>query len=148
MSGKHLILDLQSCNKKKIGDANYLKAFLNKLVELIKMKAMTNPIILEATAEMPGLTGVVILATSHISIHTFTDTNHVAMDVFSCKDFQESVVTEYVEQELNPERFDTQVIKREGLYERKASSFEKSPGLPVKPKEDSESKPKKTKKLK
>ena len=34
-----------------------------------------------------GVSGFVIIAESHISIHTFPDRGYVNIDVFSCKDF-------------------------------------------------------------
>jgi S-adenosylmethionine decarboxylase proenzyme len=33
---------------------------------------------------MPGITGVAILAESHISIHTWPETEYAAIDVFMC----------------------------------------------------------------
>ena len=34
-----------------------------------------------------GVSGFVIIAESHISVHTFPDRGHVNVDIFSCKEF-------------------------------------------------------------
>ena len=39
------------------------------------------------TAEDWGVSGFVLIAESHISIHTFPERQYVNIDIFSCKDF-------------------------------------------------------------
>ena len=43
-----------------------------------------------------GISGFVLIAESHISIHTFPERRYVNIDIFSCKDFN----SEYAIQEL------------------------------------------------
>ncbi|MEZ0224401.1 MAG: adenosylmethionine decarboxylase [Alphaproteobacteria bacterium] len=41
-------------------------------------------VILHSFGENAGVTGVAVLAESHISIHTWPETDYIALDVFTC----------------------------------------------------------------
>lgn len=60
-----------------------------------------------------GLTGFVLLAESHISIHTWPEMDYVAIDIFSCgtksKPWQG---LEYLKKEFKPKRIKVKKIKR------------------------------------
>ena len=43
-----------------------------------------------------GLSGFVLIAESHISVHTFPDRGHVNVDIFSCKSFDVDAVLSIV----------------------------------------------------
>jgi S-adenosylmethionine decarboxylase len=54
------------------------------------MTRITEPKVLEYNGpveEDAGVSGFVIIAESHISIHTFPRRNYVNVDIFSCKSF-------------------------------------------------------------
>jgi S-adenosylmethionine decarboxylase len=57
----------------------------------INMTKISEPLVLRYTGEKPedwGVTGFVIIAESHISVHTFPDHGYVWVDIFSCKEFE------------------------------------------------------------
>ena|SRR3990167_4233235 len=90
--GLHLMLDLGKCSKKKLVSQSYIYDILNELPEKIGMHKMTLPHVYKwkdkfSTSDQAGITGVVTLAESHATIHTFPDYNFVFIDVFSCKSF-------------------------------------------------------------
>jgi S-adenosylmethionine decarboxylase len=88
----HLIIDFSSNildNKKTI-----LKA-VKEVVRIIDMKILKGPIILKGK-KRPGYTCFAIIEESHISLHTFTDTNTANIDIFSCRDFDEKKVVDYI----------------------------------------------------
>ena len=60
-----------------------------------------------------GLTGFVLLAESHIAIHTWPEYDYVAVDIFTCgeKSMPEKAF-EYLKKEFNPKSFEMQEIKR------------------------------------
>ena len=49
-----------------------------------------------------GVTGVVILAESHISVHTWPEYDFAAFDIFVCGSAQPSIAIETLRVELNP----------------------------------------------
>ncbi|MDA9817840.1 adenosylmethionine decarboxylase [Flavobacteriaceae bacterium] len=78
--GKHILLDLWGA--QKITEINFIE---KALIEAVKACGST---ILETKlhsfGENSGVTGVVILAESHISIHTWPEIDFCAIDVFMC----------------------------------------------------------------
>ncbi len=88
--GPHLMLDLQECNPDVLVDMAGLRSLLRNLPSKIGMTRISEPELLEYKdkwAETPGITGFVILAESHISLHTFPDSLMVFVDIFSCRNF-------------------------------------------------------------
>ena len=92
MNYNHLIIDGLECDPKKLDDAEAIKTLLDTLPGKIEMKKLCEPIILRGADHLPGLTGVVVIETSHIAFHTFTDVNKVNIDIYSCKDFDNEMV--------------------------------------------------------
>ena len=88
----HLIIDGLECDKQKLDDYGTIKKLLDELPEKIAMKRLSKPMIWRGSPHLPGLTGVVVIETSHIAFHTFTDTGKVNIDLYSCKDFDNDMV--------------------------------------------------------
>ena len=88
--GQHLIIDASSCNRKKLTDQSLVYDILNNLPKELGMHKMTLPHVvkwLDSGSTIPGISGFVMIAESHISIHTFPEKDYVFIDVFSCKGF-------------------------------------------------------------
>jgi S-adenosylmethionine decarboxylase len=101
MRGYHLIIDAFKCKKEKLGNFVFIKEFLINLTKQIDMEILSGPYLSKAKEGEPdGITGVVVITTSHISIHTFTDTNHFWMDIFSCREFDKDKVIKIIEKEF------------------------------------------------
>jgi|SRR3989344_2182226 len=90
----HLIIDGLECDNDKLKDEERISELLNTLPEKIEMKKLSSPMVFKGSDHLPGLTGVVIIETSHIAFHTFTDENKVNIDIYSCKDFDNEMVLE------------------------------------------------------
>lgn len=96
--GPHLTLDLSMCNKDRLSDYNFVFKLLNELPEIIGMTKITQPYVFPYSGLVPedkGITGMVIIAESHISIHTFEEKDYVFIDVFSCKGFDVELAKKY-----------------------------------------------------
>jgi S-adenosylmethionine decarboxylase len=98
--GPHLMLDCNGCDFDKISDLAYVFNFLNTLPERIGMTKITQPHVFPYSGLVPedrGITGVVVIAESHITFHSFIDKDYFFFDLFSCKDFDvDQVVIEVV----------------------------------------------------
>jgi S-adenosylmethionine decarboxylase len=64
--------------------------------------------------EAMGVTGVVLLAESHISIHTWPEYGFAAADIFMCGDAQPRLALEVIEFALKPASSIVQTIARGG----------------------------------
>ncbi len=88
--GPHLMLDCRGCDAEKISDLRYVFDFLNTLPERIGMTKIVQPYVFPYEGLVPedkGITGVVIIAESHITFHSFTEKDYFFFDIFSCKPF-------------------------------------------------------------
>ncbi|MEA3494296.1 MAG: S-adenosylmethionine decarboxylase [Candidatus Margulisiibacteriota bacterium] len=88
--GSHLMLDCHGCPKDKLSDIDFLSGLLNTFPARIGMAPISLPSVFKYHGKLSedwGLSGVVLIAGSHISIHTFPDKEYVFIDVFSSGEF-------------------------------------------------------------
>jgi S-adenosylmethionine decarboxylase len=113
--GPHLMLDLRECNEEKLKDYNLVFDILNDLPEKIGMTKITQPYVFPYSGLVPedkGITGVVVIAESHISVHTFQEKDYCFVDVFSCKDFDVDYAAEYLINIFESKKYDKYVVHR------------------------------------
>ena len=60
-----------------------------------------------------GISGFVLIAESHISIHTFPDKNYLSLDIFSCKEYSIDTVKEIVSDYFSPDAIKTTYLTRQ-----------------------------------
>ena len=97
--GPHLMLDCYGCSKEKLSDLDLIFSTLDALPAKIGMTKIMQPHVFKYSGQVPedwGISGVVLIAESHISIHTFPEKEHAFIDIFSCKDFD----TDFARREL------------------------------------------------
>ena len=99
MTGTHLLIDIKDVKRNIQGGRGYnmVWSLLNKLPDIIQMTKMDDPKVWEVKEGlgMDGVSGIVPIKESHISIHTFSDTGQVLADVFSCKPFNIKQVVDF-----------------------------------------------------
>lgn len=83
MVGKHCILELYDCDKSKLDDEAFLRTTITTAA---KRAGATLLNLITHRFEPQGVTGLALLAESHISIHTWPETGYAAVDVFTCGD--------------------------------------------------------------
>jgi S-adenosylmethionine decarboxylase len=86
----HLIIDGFGGDAGMMWDTARLRSFLDEYPAKLGMTKITEPEVLEYHGPNPndsGISGFVIIAESHISVHTFPHRDYVNIDVFSCKSF-------------------------------------------------------------
>jgi S-adenosylmethionine decarboxylase len=87
----HLTIDGFGGNRERLSSELLVRSLLDTFPAEISMTKISEPFVLEYTGEKPedwGVTGFVIIAESHISVHTFPDHGYVWVDIFSCKAFE------------------------------------------------------------
>ena len=79
--GDHIICELTHCSFDILND----KDFLSKLLVDSAIKGNAGVLgHLEHKFTPQGVTVIVLLAESHLTIHTFPELNYAAIDIFSC----------------------------------------------------------------
>ena len=93
LNHKHLILKGVMSHNLTVSQVTNT---INDLVKKLNMKYVetmsNNPMVAYEPNENCGVTGVGIITTSHIVIHTWDDTKYFQADVYSCKDFDQSEI--------------------------------------------------------
>ena len=81
--GKHLLLELKDCDKEVLNNLSFLK----KTLPMAASEAGAT-ILGESFHQFnpQGVSGVVILAESHLFIHTWPERGYAAVDIFTCGD--------------------------------------------------------------
>jgi S-adenosylmethionine decarboxylase len=110
---KHLILNAKVTNP--INCDKECEGWLTNLVKLIDMEILVPPMVKYCDIEgNEGVTGVVVITTSHISIHIWPQQPqpYIRMDVYSCKDFDPKSVINYVHETMEIVEEEHMVIDR------------------------------------
>jgi S-adenosylmethionine decarboxylase len=95
----------------RLGNAATVEAMLRELVELLGMRLLGAPHLYEVETEIAklgvepfedegGVTGICVLSTSHCSIHTWPLRPFFVMDVYSCRDFEPTLVEQHLAKSL------------------------------------------------
>ena len=79
--GRHLLVELHDCDKEALDDLDFLReAMLTAAVEC-------GAVVLGDSFHRfspQGVSGVVVIAESHLSIHTWPEYGYAAVDIFTC----------------------------------------------------------------
>ena len=95
----HLTIDGFGGDRELLSDESLVRSLLDRYPGQINMTKITEPHVMRYIGEKPedwGVSGFVIIAESHIAIHTFPDRGYVWVDVFSCKEFDADVPTDII----------------------------------------------------
>ncbi|MFT0736538.1 adenosylmethionine decarboxylase [Ralstonia wenshanensis] len=120
--GEHLLLDLYGVAPALLRDAAALEIALRDAADAL------GATILHAhlhrfdsvrtglpVGEQGGVTGVLLLAESHLSIHTWPEHGFAAIDAFMCGTGTTHAARAVFERALVPERVDVRVARRGGV---------------------------------
>lgn len=113
--GLHLTIDIENCDAKKLVDNKFIYGLLDGLPDKIGMIKMTLPYVVwwkDKFANTPGLSGFVMIAESHIAIHTFPDNQYTFFDIFSCKHFEIEPIISYIKKQFDSDKVTVNTIKR------------------------------------
>jgi S-adenosylmethionine decarboxylase len=86
----HLVIDGYRGDIAMMWDVERIRDFLIDFPDSLGMTRIIEPKVMEYNApkaQDSGVSGFVIIAESHISIHTFPHRNYVNIDIFSCRPF-------------------------------------------------------------
>ena len=108
--GKHFLLELYRCDNDKLNDESFLRCTLNRAAKLAKARVLN---LISNKFEPQGVTAIALLAESHISIHTWPESNYSAVDIFTCgQNMLPELASQYLIETLNAEEHFLRVIER------------------------------------
>lgn len=122
--GPHIMLDLSECNVEKLDNLEHCFNLLYALPEQIGMTKITQPNVFPYEGLVPedrGITGVVIIAESHLSIHTFPLKKYAFIDIFSCKGFDTDAAIQYCIDHFESQSPEVHMVRRGLSFPRHAT---------------------------
>ncbi len=107
-AGTHLLIDVREA--EGLDDLAHIDRTLRKCVEAAGATLLT--IDLHLFTPNGGISGVAILAESHISIHSWPEYGYAALDVFMCGDAQPQKAVPVLKKAFNAGRVDVEEVRR------------------------------------
>ena len=107
---KHLLLELYRCDCEKLNDESFLRCILNRAAKLANATVLN---LISNKFEPQGVTAIALLAESHISIHTWPESNYSAVDIFTCgRNMSPELASQYLIEALQAKEHSMRIIER------------------------------------
>ena len=107
---KHFLLELYKCDFEKLNDESFLRCTLNRAAKVAKATVLN---LISNKFEPQGVTAIALLAESHISIHTWPESNYSAVDIFTCgQNMMPELASKYLIEALMAEEHFLRIIER------------------------------------
>ena len=115
--GVHLTIDGYGGDSQKLNDKKLVFNCLDELPDLLKMKKISEPMVVEAPGgtekDSGGYSGFVMIAESHISCHTFPYRHFVSIDVYTCQgELDQDFTVNYFKEKFALQEVEINYIKR------------------------------------
>ncbi|MFO7848301.1 MAG: adenosylmethionine decarboxylase [Balneolaceae bacterium] len=81
--GRQILVEYYDCRESKINDVGYIEDSLIKATKASKATIISHNF---HKFSPYGVSGVVVIAESHVAIHTWPEYNYAAVDIFTCGD--------------------------------------------------------------
>ena len=99
-TGTHVLADLSGIAAEKLCDCAALETLLRNAADAAQARVLFSHF--HAFGEGQGVTGVVLLAESHITIHTWPEYGFAAADIFMCGSAQPELALALIKKALQP----------------------------------------------
>lgn len=108
--GTHLLLELKDCNSKILSDLNKVQEILVSAAQ--QAKATIVEVSFHKFSPF-GISGMVVIAESHLSIHTWPEYDFAAVDIFTCGELlKPEVAASFIIEEFHSKNPSMVEIKR------------------------------------
>ena len=109
-AGLHVLADLHGIAPALLTDAARIDALLRAAALAAGARILHSHF--HTFGPGMGVTGVLLLAESHISIHTWPEVGFAAADIFMCGDAQPQLALELIEAGLRPQSRSVRTVER------------------------------------
>ncbi|WP_328701123.1 adenosylmethionine decarboxylase [Aquibacillus kalidii] len=108
--GRHVIAEMWDCNTEKLNNMGLIEQiFVNAA---LKAGAEIREVAFHKFAPY-GVSGVVIISESHLTIHSFPEHGYASIDVYTCGDIIDpNVATQHIADELESKKCDKVEVPR------------------------------------
>jgi len=107
--GRHVIAELWECEFDKLNDATYIERTFVEAA--LKSGAEVREVAFHKFAPQ-GVSGVVIISESHLTIHSFPEHGYASIDVYTCGDLDPTIAAKYIADALGSQTREMTEIPR------------------------------------
>ena len=108
--GRHLLVELQDCNRQVLNDLGFVRDAMVQAAVDCGAEVLGESF---HRFSPQGVSGVVVIAESHLSIHTWPEFGYAAVDVFTCgTDVQPEKAVGVMVEKLESKNHSLQEIQR------------------------------------
>ena len=111
----HVIIDGYGGDPEQLADENVVRAILDRYPEEIGMTKIAPPVVVRyrgSNRQDWGLSGYVLIAESHISLHTFPERCLIWADIFSCKEFDAAPLVDDLKARFRLRQMQVNILER------------------------------------
>jgi S-adenosylmethionine decarboxylase len=121
--GRHLLLELFDCDPGAINSLDIVKT---AMVEAAKRAQATIVDVVFHGFNPFGISGVVVIAESHLAVHTWPEYRYAAVDVFSCGEtLQPKLAVDYLIEQFGAARTSVVELQRGIFLQAPSPAFPK-----------------------
>src|SRR6202011_1954780 len=94
----HLMLELYGCSREVLSNEPLLRRVLDEYPAQVDMEKVSPVHLYDIETSNPldaGLSGFVVIAQSHVSLHAWPEYGEVDIDICSCKEFSQEDATAF-----------------------------------------------------
>jgi S-adenosylmethionine decarboxylase len=96
--GRHVISELWGCDFEKLNNMDFIeRTFVDAA---LKSGAEIREVAFHKFAPQ-GVSGVVIISESHLTIHSFPEHGYASIDVYTCGDLDPNIAADYIADALH-----------------------------------------------
>jgi S-adenosylmethionine decarboxylase proenzyme len=108
--GRHVLLELSGCPYALLNDLEYIRKSLVKAADRAEVTIISENF---SRFNPHGISGVLVIAESHISIHTWPEYDYAAIDIFTCGDTcLPDRAVEYLIKAFRPGEYKSYIVRR------------------------------------
>lgn len=111
--GRQILVEFYDCDQSKLNDVLFIETSLIQAAEASQATLISHSF---HKFSPHGVSGVVVIAESHIAIHTWPEYRYAAVDIFTCGNTIDPwIIQEYLKENFQSENVSSMEIKR-GLF--------------------------------
>lgn len=111
--GRQILVEYYDCDSTRLNDVEFIESALVDATKASKATIITHNF---HKFSPFGVSGVIVIAESHVSIHTWPEYNYAAVDIFTCGDTIDPwIIQEHLKGSFGSENTSSMEMKR-GMF--------------------------------
>ncbi|WP_299460970.1 adenosylmethionine decarboxylase [uncultured Microscilla sp.] len=113
--GQHILVEFYGCPEEVMKDNHLIEKVMNEAAEASGATIVGSHF---HTFNPYGVSGVIVIAESHFTVHTWPEYGYAAIDIFTCGETIDNLLAfDYMKQHLKPQNTSTIEMKRGQLQD-------------------------------